>query len=174
MTTRLKQRRKNLLSGSDNRLLTPWTSSLARPWNDRFFHTRFKDLNNLIKVKDAYRNDFYEEGSVMPAMNVKEDKEYFEIEFAAPGFDKSDFEISMEDNMLHVHGEKAVSNEPNNTSYSRKEFSYKSFMRSIVLPKTVNVNTNISASYTRGILHIKLLKEKATEVASNKKIIIID
>ena len=74
MTTLTKRSKRNRVSPADTRLFTPWTSGLLRPWNDRFFNTTFNDLNDLIKIDDAFKDDFFEENSLMPAMNIKENE----------------------------------------------------------------------------------------------------
>ena len=63
-------------------------------------------LKNFLSSDDFFNNDFFEEDSLMPAMNVKEHDDDFEIEFAAPGFNKKDFEVTIDENILNVCGEK--------------------------------------------------------------------
>ena len=105
-------------------------------------------------------------------MNVKEHDENFEIEFAAPGFNKKDFEVTIEEDVLHVCGEKEVEEEQKEDDYSRKEFSYKSFKRSAMLPESVDLDQKIKAVYKNGILKVNLLKkEEAVKKLPPKKVI---
>lgn len=127
-------------------------------------------LKNFLSSDEFFNNDFFEENSLMPAMNVKEHDKDFEIEFAAPGFSKNDFEVTIEDNILNVCGEKKHEEEENEEGYTRKEFSYNSFKRSLSLPKSVNADQDVKATYKNGILKLNLHKrEEAKEQA--KKVI---
>lgn len=172
MTTLMKRRKRNRLSPFDNRLFTPWNNSLLRPWGGRLFSSTFDNLNNLTRFDDIFKDDFLEDESLLPAMNVREHEEDFEIEFAAPGFNKKDFEVTIEEDVLHVCGEKELEEEEKEDDYSRKEFSYKSFKRSMMLPTSVDLDQDIKASYKNGILKVKLLKkEEAIEQEPPKKVI---
>lgn len=158
MTTLMKRRRKSGLRPLENRLLTPWSHNLLRPWESRLFPS---NITNLIRFDDIFNDDFIEEDSLMPALNVKEKEKDFEIEFAVPGFNKKDFEVIIDEDVLHVSGEKKVEEEEEKEDdYSRKEFSYKSFKRSMMLPPSIDFNQNVKASYKNGILKIKLLKKE--------------
>lgn len=171
MTTLVK-RRRNRLSPLSNQILTPWSNTFMAPFNDRFFSTPFEEMKSLLRFDDVFKDDFFDEEGQMPAMNIKEHENDFEIEFAAPGFDKKDFEVSIEDDVLHVCGEKKVEKEEKDEDFSRKEFSYKSFKRSSLLPETVDLNQKIKANYKNGILKVNLLKKpEAVKKQPPKKII---
>jgi HSP20 family protein len=129
-----------------------------------------ESLKNFLGSDDFFNNDFFEEDSLMPAMNVKEHEKDFEIEFAAPGFSKKDFEVTINENILNVCGEKKKETEENQEDYTRKEFSYNSFKRSLQLPKSVNADQNVKATYKNGILKLNLEK-KAEVKAKPKKVI---
>mgnify|MGYP003624533812 CR=1 FL=1 len=169
MTTLMKKRRRNGLSPLENQLLTPWSNSLLRPWGNRLFSP---NLNNLTRFEDVFDNDFFEENSLMPAMNVQEHKKDFEIEFAAPSFNKKDFEVFIEDDVLHVCGEKEVEDETKEDDYARKEFSYKSFEKSLTLPPSIDLDQDVKAVYKNGVLKIKLLKKEETIVKDVPKKVI--
>jgi HSP20 family protein len=127
-------------------------------------------LKSFLSTDDFFNNDFFEEDSLMPAMNVKEHDQDFEIEFAAPGFSKKDFEVTIDDNVLNVCGEKKQEDETKEEGYTRKEFSYNSFKRSLSLPKSVNTDQNIKATYKNGILKLNLQKNEDTKKESKKVI----
>lgn len=127
-------------------------------------------LKSFLNSDDFFNSDFFEEDSLMPAMNVKEHKDNFEIEFAAPGFTKKDFEITVNDNILNVCGEKKDEDEQEDKDYTRKEFSYSSFKRSLSLPKSVNVDQEVKAVYENGILKLNL-KKKEEAIKQPKKVI---
>ncbi|MFH6769110.1 Hsp20/alpha crystallin family protein [Gaetbulibacter aquiaggeris] len=172
MTTLMKRRKRNELSPMENRLLTPWNNNFLRPWTSRLFSSSFDDLNSLLRFDDVFKDDFFAEDSLMPAMNVKEHTKDFEIELAVPGFNKKDFEVTIEDDVLHISGEKEVEKEEKEDDFSRKEFSYKSFKRSMVLPPSIDLNQDVKATYKNGILKVDLLKKKeAIEKEHPKKVI---
>ena len=172
MTTLMKNKRRTRLSPLSNQMLTPWSNNFMTPFEERFFTTPFADMKNLLRFDDIFKDDFFDEEGQMPAMNIKEHKKDFEIEFAAPGFDKKDFEVTLEDDVLHVFGEKKVEKEEKDEDFSRKEFSYKSFKRSAMLPTSVDLNQKIKAIYKNGILKVNLLKkEEAVKKLPPKKVI---
>jgi HSP20 family protein len=127
------------------------------PWNN-------DSLKNFLSNDDFFNHDFLEEDSLMPAMNVKEHDQDYEIEFAAPGFSKKDFEVTIDDNTLNVCAQKQKEVEEKDENYTRKEFSYNSFKRSLKLPVSVNTNQDVKATYKNGILKLNLQKiEEAKE-----------
>lgn len=169
MTTLMKRKRRHGLAPLENRLLTPWSHSALSPWGSRLFGSI---PNGIRRYDDIFDDDFFEEDSLMPAMNVKEHNDDFEIEFAAPGFSKKDFEVFIEDDVLHVSGEKELEEEQNEDDFSSKEFSYKSFKRSLTLPPAVDLSQDVKALYVNGILTLKLLKkEEVIEKETPKKVI---
>ena len=127
-----------------------------------------ESLKQFLSSDDFFNNDFLDEDSLMPAMNVKEHEDDFEIEFAAPGFTKKDFEITIDDNILNVCGEKKHETEEKEDDYTRKEFSYNSFKRSMALPKTVNTDQDVKAIYKNGILKLHLLKKEEAKEQPKK------
>ncbi|MCK0109432.1 Hsp20/alpha crystallin family protein [Flavobacteriaceae bacterium S0825] len=138
---------------------------------NRLFPTWNNDnLNTFLSYDDFLNDDFFEEDSLMPAMNVKEHDKDFEIEFAAPGFSKKDFEVTIDDNILHVCGEKRKEEEEKEEGYTRKEFSYNSFKRSLKLPNTVNAEQDVKAVYNNGILKLNLLKKEEAKEQPKKVI----
>ncbi|WP_458626117.1 Hsp20/alpha crystallin family protein [Winogradskyella sp. PC D3.3] len=136
---------------------------LVPTWNN-------DSLKSFLSSDDFFNTDFLEEDSLMPAMNVKEHKHNFEIEFAAPGFSKKDFEVTINDNMLNVCGEKKNEVEKKEDDYTRKEFSYNSFKRSLSLPKSVNTDQDIKATYKDGILKLDLQKKEEAKQPFKKVI----
>ncbi|GAB4157504.1 MAG: hypothetical protein Tsb0033_09410 [Winogradskyella sp.] len=130
-------------------------------------------LKNFLSSDDFFNNDFFEEDSLMPAMNVKEHDDDFEIEFAAPGFNKKDFEVTIDENILNVCGEKKHEVEEKEEDFTRKEFSYNSFKRSITLPKSVNTDQDVKATYKNGILKLNLLKKEEAKTLQPKKVEVI-
>jgi HSP20 family protein len=109
------------------------------------------------------------EDNWLPAINVKENKDDFEIEVAAPGFSKKDFEVTITDNVLNIKAENKKEMEEKKDDYSRREFYYNSFERSFTLPNTVNLEKKIKANYENGVLKIHLDKLETKEVDEHMK-----
>jgi HSP20 family protein len=105
----------------------------------------------------------------LPAVNIKENKNEFNIEFASPGFAKKDFKIDLDENVLTVSAEKEKEKNEETDSFTRKEFSYNSFSRSFTLPQTVNVD-KIDAKYNDGILKLSIPKKTETKLLPKKEI----
>nr|WP_294870328.1 Hsp20/alpha crystallin family protein [uncultured Pedobacter sp.] len=101
----------------------------------------------------------------VPGVNILETETEYQIEIAAPGLTKEDFQINLKKDTLSVWAEKKVSETEEKKDYTRREFDYFSFARSFVLPESVNAD-NITAEYVNGILNITIGKD---EVKSQNK-----
>ncbi|RMG88562.1 MAG: Hsp20/alpha crystallin family protein [Bacteroidetes bacterium] len=95
----------------------------------------------------------------VPAVNIRENEDGFSLEVAAPGLNKEDFSIELNDNVLVISSSKNTENEVNEDNYTRREFSYEAFQRAFTLPETVDV-TKINAKYENGILVVDLPKKE--------------
>ena len=102
-------------------------------------------------------------------MNIKETGDHFEIELAAPGFQKKDFEVTIDDGCLNIAAEKSQSKEQKEDKFTRREFSYNSFERSLQLPENVK-QEEIKAAYKDGILSFNLAKKEEAKKAPPKKV----
>ena len=102
--------------------------------------------------------------SRVPAVNICETQDHYQIEMAAPGLNKEDFKIKLDRNMLSVSVEQNNQHEQNEKYYNKREFSYNSFVRSFALPESAD-DANIEAKYQDGILNISVAKkEEAKQV----------
>ena len=121
------------------------------PWYDTMF-------TDLLGTDRLLTNDLFLENKWVPAMNVKETDDHFELEIAAPGFSKEDFDVSIDNGILKIQAENEEEMEKKENDYTRKEFNYSSFYRSFTLPENVNEDEMIDATYKRGILKLVLNK----------------
>jgi HSP20 family protein len=126
--------------------------------------TAFPGMVDEFFGKDFLSNFFdTQTGVSMPSVNIIEGKDDFRIEVAAPGLEKKDFKINLENNVLTISSEKEVKNEQTDDKYMRREFSYSSFQRSFALPNTVDAE-KINANYKDGVLNLVIpKKEEAKE-----------
>ena len=138
--------------------------TLVRFKND--LNPRFNTL--LDSFFDTPISEFFSDSSIMrqiPAVNIKETESEYSVEVAAPGLKKEDFKISLEKDVLMISSEKEAEEKSENDGYTRKEFSYSSFKRSLKLPEQAN-KEEIQASYDQGILIISIPKNVIKEETS--------
>lgn len=95
----------------------------------------------------------------VPAVNIKDNTEGFELELAVPGMKKDDFTVEIDNDVLTISSEMKSENEEKKDNYTRKEFSYSSFKRAFTLPETVD-GAKIDAKYEDGILKLTLPKKQ--------------
>lgn len=130
---------------------------------DRFFDNDMFDWTN---------RNFSDTNTTLPSVNVKEDKDSFVVEMAAPGFGKDDFKVELNNDLLTISSEKKFENETKEGErFTKREFSYQSFCRSFTLPVTVE-NEKISARYENGILNIAIPKKEEAKPKPIKQIAI--
>jgi len=145
-------------------------------------------MNNLIRrngftpSRSSFFDDFMmrdlfgwdnwsNEGSSLPKVNIVETNDEFRVEMAAPGMKKDDFHIELDNDMLTIHSELSSENNDENTSFTRREFSYQSFKRSFYLPNTVEAD-KIKARYKDGILSLEIPKKEEAKRKPVKSITI--
>jgi HSP20 family protein len=104
----------------------------------------------------------------VPAVNIKKDEKEIVLELMAPGFEKEEIKINLEENILTVAGEKKTETKEENETYTRREFTAASFSRSFSLPENVN-SEEIKAEFKNGILFVSIPK-KAEEKKEAKSI----
>jgi HSP20 family protein len=105
----------------------------------------------------------------VPAVNIVENDNHYEISLAAPGMKKDDFSIDVEGNILTVSAEKEDKKEEKEGKYTRKEYNYSSFSRSFTLPDWVTKD-KIDASYENGLLKLVLPKTEEAKKLSPRHI----
>jgi HSP20 family protein len=99
----------------------------------------------------------------VPALNIKETEKDYQIELAAPGMEKSDFKISIENKHLTIATEKKEEKSENTENYTRREFGYFSFKRSFELPQDKVEAESIEAKYEAGVLRLSIPKKVKSE-----------
>lgn len=99
-----------------------------------------------------------------PAVNIVETNQAFTLELAAPGFEKSDFVLKVEDDYLTISAKREAKTENQNERYTRREFRFDAFERSFKLPETVNQEA-IGAVYENGVLVVTLPKKEEAKPA---------
>lgn len=121
-------------------------------------------------VFDSVFNDtFFADRMVsrVPAANISETKDHFHVELATPGLKKEDFKLNLERNVLNISVEKRKEDKQEERNFSKREYSYSSFVRSFTLPESANEN-GIQASYNDGILKIDIPKREEAKTVSRQ------
>ena len=113
----------------------------------------FDELFNR-SISDIVGTDFTSES---PSVNIIETNESFELEVAAPGLTKQDFNVSIEKDQLTISADRKIEEYENTSTYKRKEYDFKKFSRKFRLPKTVDKET-VTAKYNLGILRVTVDK----------------
>ena len=108
-------------------------------------------------------------GMNLPSANITETPREFKLELAAPGLERKDFDIEVNNIILTISAEKEEERKEEKSGYSRKEYSFNSFSRSFTLPENIKEG-NIDAKYDNGVLRIILPKMKETLVKTSHKI----
>ncbi len=132
--------------------------------NQNFLNPLFDDFLR----RDLFNWDnsnFSDTNTTIPAVNIRETGESYEVQVAAPGMTKKDFKVELDGNRLTISSE--ISNEPQSgedEKYSRKEFSYESFQRTFNLQKEVMDTENIEARYENGLLCLTIPKKEEAKV----------
>lgn len=129
------------------------------------FNSLVDDLFSELPV--LYKNEFNQKLNGSVPVNIKETEKNYSIEIVAPGFEKTDFKVSLEQQLLTVSAEKKNevkedSDNNKNEKQIRNEYSYRSFKRSFTLDEKTD-GTNIDAKYVNGVLRLNLPKKEAVK-----------
>lgn len=110
-----------------------------------------------ILDQDFFGMPSYEHAAhTLPKVNIIEDDNGYKIELAVPGFEKNDFNIEVDDDVISISLEKEIDA---TTTYNKREFNFGSFKRAFNLPESAH-SAKISANYTSGILNILIPKKE--------------
>ena len=97
-----------------------------------------------------------------PAVDIREEENRYVLEADIPGISREDLDITLEDSVLTIKGERTVNSEGNSAGYRRRERTHGSFVRQFTLPDTVNAEA-ISAAVVNGVLEIGIPKQAKPE-----------
>jgi HSP20 family protein len=118
-------------------------------------------------IFNSFFNEFFaneggqtEQSNYIPPVNIKETEDEFELTFIAPGMQKKNFEILLDNDTLSVSGEVEEKKKDDESTFSKMEYTFRSFKRSFTLP-IEKINTEkIDAKYENGILHVIIPKKE--------------
>ena len=101
-------------------------------------------------------------GAWSPKVDIYENKENLVLEAELPGMSRKDFELTIENNVITLRGERTFEKKTEGDNYHRLERSYGSFTRSFTLPQTVSAE-GAKAEFNNGILNVTLPKREETK-----------
>jgi HSP20 family protein len=137
--------------------------SLARRSGDPFGYLR----NQVNRVFDDFWGESWLEprremaGRFWPQVDVTETDREIKVCAEIPGVDSKDIDVTVEDGMLTIKGEKKYEREQNEKGQYRMERSYGAFERSIALPAEVD-ESKAKAEFNKGVLRLTLPKKPGT------------
>jgi HSP20 family protein len=123
----------------------------------------FDNFFNLQKQDDS---SYIETSTWSPLVDIKEEKDCFLVIADVPGVKKEDIDISLENHVLTLKGERQFEKTEQHQGYTRRERTQGQFYRRFSLPQTAD-DAKITARYTHGVLEIRIPKREA---ATEKKI----
>jgi HSP20 family protein len=141
---------------------------------------------SLIKSKPVFTapslfTDFFNDGFIdndlmtlpltrwVPNANVRETGNEYVIELAAPGMEKEEFKVEVQEDVIVIEGHHEEEREERDEQIHRKEFKTTSFKRSFRLPQSV-VADKVDAKYAHGILKLTLPKREEAKSIGKKLI----
>ncbi len=134
--------------------LSPIVSTSMLNDIDQFINSFFNETFNYNSIADA---------KWLPAFDVIEKEKMYEIRVEAPGMGKNEFEVTVQDGVITIAGEKKTASNNKKDGYTYRESSEGRFSRSFRLPEAVN-EKKVTASYNNGVLNISIPRSKPIEV----------
>ena len=126
----------------------------------------YKPVNLFNQFNDEMNRHFSttragaanQEHGWLPAVDIREEDTRYLINADVPGINSKDIEITLEDGVLSIKGERSTETGVSEEGYRRRERTRGTFMRQFTLPDTVDANS-ISASAKDGVLEVTIPKQ---------------
>ncbi|HEX8637956.1 MAG TPA: Hsp20/alpha crystallin family protein [Pyrinomonadaceae bacterium] len=120
------------------------------------------EMNRLFLTNYSQRGaseEGFASGAWNPQVDIFENKDQIVLEAELPGMKPENVNISIENNVLTIHGERKFEKKDEKDNFHRVERSYGSFTRSFTLPPTVS-SENANAEFENGVLRLTLAKRE--------------
>ena len=142
-------------------------------FNSKPFETNFNSIvddlfTELPALFKSELNQYQWKGAA--PVNIKETERSYQVEVIAPGFEKTDFKVNLEQNVLSISAEKKNETKAENEKQVRREYSFRSFKRSFTIDEKIDA-TNIGASYVNGVLTLNLPKQESVKAPATEIVI---
>src|ERR671938_1720246 len=122
------------------------------------------EVNRLFtsNVSRSFDDEGLMRGAWTPSVDIYENKDQIVLEAELPGMNREDFDLTIENNVLTLRGERRFEKKDEADNYHRVERSYGSFTRSFTLPQTISAE-GATAEYNNGVLRVTLPKREETK-----------
>ncbi len=130
-----------------------------KPMSDLFDLKREMDSLFSTRFPKSFFDSYFSDQTWTPVIDIEEDKDQFTVSAELPGMKKDDIDISIDDNIIIISGERASKKEEKEKTYHRIERAYGKFYRAISLPRDID-ESKIKASFNDGILVVCLPKSE--------------
>ena len=128
----------------------------------------FRDLRSLqdevnrlfsTNLSRVFGDEGIARGAWNPTVDIYENKDQIVLEAELPGMNREDFDLSIENNIITLRGERRFEKKDESDNYHRVERAYGTFTRSFTLPQTVSAE-GANAEYKNGVLRVTLPKRE--------------
>src|ERR687884_1693730 len=128
----------------------------------------FRDLRSLqdevnrlftTNLSRAFGDEGIARGAWNPSVDIYENKDQIVLEAELPGMNREDFDLSIENNVITLRGERRFEKKDDSDNYHRVERSYGQFTRAFTLPQSVTAE-GATAEYRNGVLRVTLPKRE--------------
>ncbi|HEV2835039.1 MAG TPA: Hsp20/alpha crystallin family protein [Pyrinomonadaceae bacterium] len=130
----------------------------------RDLRTLQEEVNRLFSTNltRSFDDEGIGRGAWAPSVDIYENKDQIVLEAELPGMKQEEFDLSIENNVITLRGERKFEKTEESDNYHRVERSYGSFTRSFTLPQTVSAE-GATAEYNNGVLRVTLPKREETK-----------
>ena len=137
-------------------------------FNRRPFDRSFNNLvSDFFSDFPVFNGDGKHEWNGFVPVNVTENEKFYNIEVVAPGFEKADFKVTVDEQILTITAEKKSETTEENKKQIRKEYNYRSFKRSFILDEKTDA-AGIDAKYVNGVLTLNLPKKEEVKTPAQQ------
>lgn len=130
--------------------------------------TKYRPQGTVISPFNAFVNEFFgrditqmmgsdEAKRSMPSVNITERAGDYKLELLAPGFERQDLKLNVENDVLTISAEHKHETSKENERFTRREFTRSAFSRSFRLPEGTQ-HDQIKAEYLNGVLNVTIPK----------------
>ncbi len=130
----------------------------------RDLRTLQEEVNRLFSnnLTPSFGDEGIGRGAWNPSVDIYENKDQIILEAELPGMNREDFDLTIENNVITLRGERRFEKQDDADNYHRVERAYGSFTRSFTLPQTVS-GEGAAAEYRNGVLRVTLPKREETK-----------
>ena len=130
---------------------------------ERTLNSLFEDIFQQIPARFTQDDLGLAANNGRNPVNIRETEKAWAVDLVAPGFEKSDFQIKLEKNLLTISAEKKEDKPQENEKQIRREYTFRSFSRSFTVDDRIEASA-ITAKYENGVLLVTLPKKEVPKV----------